>query len=119
MQEKTQLVRSIVEGRGGQPDEVTSPTFVLLNIYPLTPPIYHYDTYRLMTSDEFLDMGGEEKFYDGGICLVEWPRLIEQLLPEDHLWITIEATSVESRLVNITAHGQLSQKIMESLERLA
>ena len=78
---KTHLVKGIVSGLGLDPDDVASPTFVLIHEYPTRPPIYHFDAYRIERPDEFTRIGFEEYAAGDGICVVEWPERIEALLP--------------------------------------
>ena len=68
-----------------------SPTFALVNEYTAGNgnPIYHFDFYRIKKIDEVYDMGYEDYFYSGSLCFLEWPELIEDLLPEDCTKVTI------------------------------
>lgn len=73
-------------------DQVTSPTFAIVNEYTSGidgEPIYHFDFYRIKNLEEVYDMGYEEYVYSGCLCLMEWPELIEDLLPEDCLKVKI------------------------------
>lgn len=73
-------------------DQVTSPTFAIVNEYTSGidgEPIYHFDFYRIKNLEEVYDMGYEEYVYSGCFCLMEWPELIEELLPEDCLKVKI------------------------------
>ena len=81
---KTTLVSAIMEHLGSE-DTVTSPTFALVNQYATADAdtVYHFDFHRINRIEEVFDMGYEEYFYSGNLCLVEWPELIEDLLPED------------------------------------
>ena len=87
---KTTLIREIVSQMGVQ-DNVTSPTFALVNQYLAhgSEPIYHFDFYRIEKPEEAFDIGFEEYIDSGDICLIEWPEKIEGLIPADHLKITI------------------------------
>lgn len=84
-------------------DTVTSPTFALVNQYvsDMGEPIYHFDFYRIDKIEEAFDMGYEEYFYSGDLCLVEWPEKIEQLLPEDTMRVKIEITGTDSRRITL------------------
>jgi tRNA threonylcarbamoyladenosine biosynthesis protein TsaE len=101
----------MVAGQGGDPDKVTSPTFVLMNVYLAKTTIYHFDTYRLKNAQEFLDFGGEETMFAGGICLVEWPRLVRELLPEGCIWVTLEATGENVRQMQLSAANKDAERI--------
>lgn len=72
-------------------DEVSSPTFTIVNEYDLKEDLklFHFDVYRLNSPEEFLAIGGEE-FFEQGICLIEWGEMIEEFLPNDVLKIKIE-----------------------------
>lgn len=95
---KTTLVSAIMEYLGST-DTVTSPTFALVNQYNTTTSdvVYHFDFYRINRIDEVFDMGYEEYFYSGDLCLIEWPELIEDLLPEDAMVVRIEVLSPTER----------------------
>ena len=89
---KTTLIREIVALLGSE-DAVTSPTFALINQYKGREgrKIYHFDFYRIDSLREAFDLGYEEYFYSGDLCLVEWPEKIEQLLPADTMSVRITA----------------------------
>jgi len=92
---KTTFVQAFCQKLGVE-DAVTSPTFALVNAYSFAQngkqegSIYHLDLYRLETVEEALDIGIEDYLYDENYCLVEWPQLIEDLLPEDVVRIKLE-----------------------------
>lgn len=82
---KTTLIRELCR-QMGVVDVVTSPTFAIINEYKIADSdrmCYHFDFYRINKLEEVYDMGYEEYFYSGNICLIEWPELIEELLPTD------------------------------------
>ena len=95
---KTTLISAIMEYTGSN-DTVTSPTFALVNQYYTADrqSVYHFDFYRINSIAEAFDMGYEEYFYSGELCLVEWPEKVEQLLPEDTMVVRIEILSENSR----------------------
>ena len=62
-------------------------------------PIYHFDFYRIKKLEEVYDMGYEDYFYSGSLCFIEWPELIEELLPDDAVRVTIEENADGSRTV--------------------
>lgn len=98
---KTTLISRIVAALGSQ-DAVTSPTFALVNQYEGEDSIiYHFDFYRIDSIDEVFDLGYEEYFYSGDLCLVEWPEKIEPLLPEDVMVVSISAGDDEERIFEI------------------
>ena len=96
---KTTFIKAICEELGVE-DVITSPTFAIVNEYEAPDTtIYHFDFYRIKKLEEVYDMGYEDYFYGGGLCFIEWPELIEELLPEDALRITITEQSDGSRMV--------------------
>lgn len=78
----------------GVTDEVSSPTFSLVNEYQLAEgqPLYHFDFYRLENIEEAYDMGYEDYLFSQHVCLIEWPEKIDELLPENAIKFTIEGT---------------------------
>ena len=99
---KTTLVSRIAAYLGSE-DGVTSPTFALVNQYidRDSNPIYHFDFYRIDRLDEVFDLGYEEYFYSGDLCLVEWPEKIEALIPDDAMIVRIEVGDDEHRIFEI------------------
>lgn len=99
---KTTLISRIAAALGAE-DTVTSPTFALVNQYEGEGGrrIYHFDFYRINNVEEALDLGYEEYFYSGELCLVEWPDKIEPLLPEDAMTVTITVGEDEHRCFTI------------------
>ena len=96
---KTTFVKAICEELGVE-DVITSPTFAIVNEYEAPQQtIYHFDFYRIKKLEEVYDMGYEEYFYSGALCFIEWPELIEDVLPEDAVKVTIEEVPDGSRLV--------------------
>ena len=99
---KTTLIREIAAQLGAT-DTVTSPTFALVNQYKGSGnrTIYHFDFYRIEELREAYDLGYEEYFYSGDICLVEWPEKIEPLLPENTIQVRITVDSATARTFEI------------------
>ncbi|MBQ1213668.1 MAG: tRNA (adenosine(37)-N6)-threonylcarbamoyltransferase complex ATPase subunit type 1 TsaE [Tidjanibacter sp.] len=99
---KTTLIREIC-AQLGSTDTVTSPTFALINRYDTAEgaPIFHFDFYRIERPEEAFDMGYEEYFYSDGLCLVEWPEKVEELLPDEVMKVTITPTSPTKRTITI------------------
>ena len=87
---KTTFIKALCTELGVD-DVITSPTFAIVNEYTAGDgsPIYHFDFYRIKKLDEVYDMGYEDYFYNGGLCLIELPELIESLLPEDAVEVHI------------------------------
>ena len=80
---KTTFIKAICEELGVD-DVVTSPTFAIVNEYTAADgaPIYHFDFYRIKKLEEVYDMGYEDYFYGNGLCFIEWPEMMEELLPD-------------------------------------
>lgn len=93
---KTTLIRQLCE-KLGVIDNPHSPTFSIVNEYHTasSDKIFHFDFYRINSLQEAFDMGYEEYFYSGHLCLIEWPEKIESLLPEKYLKIAIEVHDKE------------------------
>ncbi len=96
-------------------DHVTSPTFTLINEYDGRIPLYHFDVYRINHVSEMEDLGYEEYFYGNGVCVIEWASLIEDVLPEDYLWVEIKVTGVESRQVCFTGTNDYYKEMIKEL----
>ena len=102
---KTTFVKAICEELGVQ-DVITSPTFAIINEYEASSTgqykgilIYHFDFYRIKKLEEVYDMGYEDYFYADALCFIEWPELIEDILPEDAVKVSIEEQPDGTRLV--------------------
>lgn len=116
---KTVLVRGVARGLG-YAGRVTSPTFTLMNIYPTTPVIYHFDFYRLESLD-MPDLGLEDYLERGGICLLEWPQVGQEMLPREALWLEIEIIDhdyEQGRRVHLSAQGSKYQDKLEGLRQI-
>lgn len=101
---KTTFIKTICEVMGVE-DVVTSPTFAIVNEYAATggKPVYHFDFYRIKSLREACDIGCEEYFYSGSPCFIEWPEMIEELLPEDTVSVRIEINEDGTRAVSLTS----------------
>ena len=88
---KTTLIKAIAR-QMGVTDITSSPTFSLVNEYETADgnPLYHFDLYRINKEEEAYDMGIDEYFYSGNMCLIEWPEKTPNLIPLDHSSITIK-----------------------------
>ncbi len=87
---KTVFAQGFAEGLGID-DYINSPTFTIMQMYEGGRiPFYHFDVYRIGDPSEMDELGYEDYFFGNGVCLVEWAELIEELLPEDAIWITVE-----------------------------
>lgn len=97
---KTHFVRGFVQGLGLSGDIVSSPTFTIINEYDGDPPVYHFDCYRLDHVQEALEIGAEEYLYDDGVCIVEWPDRIRDLLPPSSKHVTFSITGKNKREIS-------------------
>jgi len=99
---KTQFVRGLVRGLGGNPRAVSSPTFVLLNVYDagrLT--VYHLDAYRVSGAEDFESIGFAELLEQGGVVVVEWAGRVKDLLPADRIEVRIEPLGGDRRRIEV------------------
>ena len=96
---KTTFIKAICEELGVE-DVITSPTFAIVNEYTSNDgPIYHFDFYRIKKLEEVYDMGFEDYFYSGALCFIEWPELIEEVLPEDAVKVSIKEKEDGTRAI--------------------
>ncbi len=98
---KTTFTKAVCEQLGVE-DVINSPTFAIVNEYRSATTgelIYHFDFYRIKKLEEVYDMGYEDYFYSGALCFIEWPELVEELLPEDAVRVYIEEAEDGSRSI--------------------
>ena len=99
---KTTFIKAICEELGVE-DVITSPTFAIVNEYTADAgPVFHFDFYRIKKLEEVYDMGFEDYFYSGSLCLIEWPELIEEVLPENAVKVYITENPDGSRIVSMS-----------------
>jgi tRNA threonylcarbamoyladenosine biosynthesis protein TsaE len=106
---KTTFIKAVCEALGVK-DVITSPTFAIVNEYSLPRQsegdggrLFHFDFYRIKKLEEVYDMGYEDYFYSGSLCFIEWPELIEELLPEDAVKVSITEQEDGKRTVTLDA----------------
>lgn len=100
---KTTFIKAVCEELGVS-DVITSPTFAIVNEYRSDLAgelIYHFDFYRIKKLEEVYDMGYEDYFYSGAVCFIEWPELIEELLPGNTMKVTIEEVENGARRLTL------------------
>lgn len=98
---KTTFIKALCQQLGVK-DAVTSPTFAIVNEYGSDiGPIYHFDFYRIKNLAEVMDLGFDDYAYSGHLCLMEWPELIEDLLPDNTVSVHIEETDNGMRKVTV------------------
>ena len=104
---KTTFIKALCQELGVE-DVVTSPTFAVINEYRSDIAgelIYHFDFYRIKKLEEVYDMGYEDYFYSGALCFIEWPELVEELLPGNTVKVTIEELEDGSRKLTMENLG--------------
>lgn len=99
---KTTFIKAICENLGVS-DTINSPTFAIVNEYRSDSAelIYHFDFYRINKIEEVFDFGYEDYFYSGSLCFIEWPELIEDLLPKDTVNVQIKTLEDGTREVTL------------------
>ena len=100
---KTTFIKALCKLLGVK-DEVNSPTFAIINEYrsqTTAELIYHFDFYRIKKLEEVYDLGYEDYFYSGALCFIEWPELVEELLPLDAKKVTITENSDGTRTITV------------------
>lgn len=99
---KTTFIKAVCRELGVE-DVITSPTFALVNEYTAGDgsPVFHFDFYRVRSLEEVYDMGYEDYVYSGALCLMEWPELVEGLLPGDAVSVTIHVGADGSRAIDV------------------
>lgn len=99
---KTTFVKAVCEILGVE-DTITSPTFAIVNEYRANTgdQIFHFDFYRIRKVEEVYDMGYEDYVYSGAVCFLEWPELIEELLPEDAVRVTLSEEEDGTRTITL------------------
>lgn len=102
---KTTLINAVCRALGVSAEETSSPTFAIINEYRSDTSaelIYHFDCYRLESLDEALEIGADDYFWTGALCLVEWPEVIADLLPEDTVVAHLSINDDDSRTLTVT-----------------
>jgi tRNA threonylcarbamoyladenosine biosynthesis protein TsaE len=110
---KTTLTQGIAEGWGST-DSVSSPTFVMVNLYRAADqaPLYHMDSYRIESLPEAAQLGIDDMLAEGAL-IVEWPERIEALLPKERIWMTLTHISETERQLEISASGTRPETLLQ------
>ena len=101
---KTAFTRGLARGLGCR-GRVTSPTFTIVNEYEGRTPLFHFDMYRLGSSDELFDIGWDDYLARGGVCAVEWSERVSAALPDDTIYVDIARTDEHEDWRTITVTG--------------
>ncbi|OHB70770.1 MAG: tRNA (adenosine(37)-N6)-threonylcarbamoyltransferase complex ATPase subunit type 1 TsaE [Planctomycetes bacterium RBG_16_41_13] len=113
---KTTLVKGIVKGLDFKESRVVkSPTFALVHRYEGRIPVYHFDAYRLKDAQEMFDIGSDEMLFGEGVSLVEWADKVFECLPDEYMKITLTATSLNERTIEICSYGVCYDDLMNKL----
>ncbi|HBP87715.1 MAG TPA: tRNA (adenosine(37)-N6)-threonylcarbamoyltransferase complex ATPase subunit type 1 TsaE [Nitrospiraceae bacterium] len=114
---KTVLTCGIALGLGIPMDQVSSPTFTLIQEYPGAFPLIHVDLYRLERPSEISTLGLEEYFTSHTIVLIEWAERFPQILPPDHMAIRLEYGETENiRLIHVSGTGPRSMRMVARMQ---
>ena len=101
---KTAFTRGLARGLGCR-GRVTSPTFTIVNEYDGKTPLFHFDMYRLGSSDELFDIGWDDYLARGGVCAVEWSERVSDALPYDTIYVDIARGEEDENMRTITVTG--------------
>lgn len=116
---KTSFTRGLVAASSPENGTiVTSPTYSIMNEYSGKIPIYHFDFYRIINSDDFYELGFNDYFNGDGICIAEWPERVHDILPENRLVVSFNYKSDNERIIVFTAYSNESQIIIKQLQEL-
>lgn len=112
---KTRFTQAVATALGVPEQQVTSPTFVLIQEYAGRLPVFHFDTWRIKNPQEFLDLGADELMHADGVCLIEWANRVSELLPADHLAVSIELDDETTRRFRFAATGNRSALLLRQI----
>lgn len=106
---KTTFIAALCTALGVDPEEANSPSFAIANEYrseTTAELIYHFDLYRLNSLAEVMDIGFEDYLDSGALCLIEWPEIVADVLPDDTVYVDIKANDDGSRDITVTQCGE-------------
>ena len=112
---KTTMTQSLARALGVD-DYITSPTFTIVNEYEGNMPLYHFDVYRIGSSEEMYDIGYDEYINSDGVCIIEWANLIEDILPDEYLYIEMNYKETGREMI-LTPKGEKYEEIVKELSK--
>ena len=112
---KTTFVKGLAQGLGADPEEVHSPTFVLLNIYQGRLALYHYDFYRLESPDDIAAIGYDDFLYGEGVSLIEWSERFGPLIPKTYLRMEFFFLDETRRRITLSAEDGAYARLINNL----
>ena len=112
---KTTMTQSLARALGVD-DYITSPTFTIVNEYEGRMPLYHFDVYRIGSSEEMYDIGFDEYIDGDGVCIIEWANLIEDILPDEYLYIEMNYKETGREMI-LTPKGEKYEEIVKELSK--
>ena len=112
---KTTMTQSLARALGVD-DYITSPTFTIVNEYEGRMPLYHFDVYRIGSSEEMYDIGFDEYIDGDGVCIIEWANLIEDILPDECLYIEMNYKETGREMI-LTPKGEKYEEIVKELSK--
>lgn len=112
---KTTMTQSLAQSLEVD-DYITSPTFTIVNEYEGNMPLYHFDVYRIGSSEEMYDIGYDEYINSDGVCIIEWANLIEDILPNEYLDIELSYKDMGREMI-LKPVGEKYKKIVEELTK--
>ena len=114
---KTYFTKGLVAGLGGDAAAVTSPTFVLMQIYEARMPVYHFDAYRLGSGRDLVDIGSDEILSDEGVSVIEWADRVADALPAERIDLDLRATGATDRELRLAGRGARAAGVVSELAR--
>ena len=115
---KTYFTKGLVAGLGGDGEAVTSPTFVLMQIYREGRlPVYHFDAYRLHAAQDMLDIGSDECLDGDGVSVIEWADRVAEAMPRTRIDVHLTPTGATERRIRLVGHGLHAATIVAHLVR--
>ena len=116
---KTAFTKGIGKGMGIE-EYITSPTYTIVNEHEGRIPLYHFDVYRLESVEEMYEIGYEEYFFSKAAVVIEWADIIEEIIPDERLWITLKKSSEDNvREIILDPIGKQYCTIAKELEKYA